>query len=128
MILRRLNVEQGLTIADRTGFTQRQSRLRVWVARCRARLGDPDAARTLWRLGTPATDLVEPLLAAAADPYGQPDAVTLLVEMRAVTAVPGLVELAERDERVVRYGNMDYVWRDDALRRHLRTAVTVLTT
>ncbi|MEN3615258.1 hypothetical protein AAH979_37745 [Plantactinospora sp. ZYX-F-223] len=88
----------------------------------------PDAARALWRLGTPPGELVEALLAAIAKSDGRPDAVTLLVDMRAVTAVPGLVELAERDERVVRHGNADYVWRDDTLRRHLRTAVTVLTT
>ncbi|MFC5004881.1 hypothetical protein ACFPIJ_44525 [Dactylosporangium cerinum] len=85
-----------------------------------------DAARALWKLGTPVADLVPSLLATAADPGGNPAAVTLLADMDAVTAVPGLVDLAERDERVVCAGTMGWVWRDDALRETLRAAITRL--
>ncbi|MEU4643366.1 hypothetical protein [Micromonospora sp. NPDC023814] len=78
--------------------------------------GRVDAARALWRLGT-----------AVADPYGDKGAVALLVEMGAVDAVPGLVELADRDERVVTYGSYDEtVWSDDRLRRDLYTAIAAL--
>ncbi|GAA4259358.1 hypothetical protein GCM10022255_083650 [Dactylosporangium darangshiense] len=70
----------------------------------------------LWRLGTPVQDLVTPILTAIAQ-SDQPDAMTLLVDMHAVAAVPDLVALAERDERVVRNGTTtnygsDMSWRD----------------
>ncbi|MFD0592268.1 hypothetical protein ACFQZ4_06585 [Catellatospora coxensis] len=60
-----------------------------------------DTARALWRHGVDPAELVAPLLTAAADPHGGSAAVALLVEMGATAAVPGLTELAERDERVV---------------------------
>ncbi|WP_432973467.1 hypothetical protein [Dactylosporangium sp. CA-233914] len=86
-----------------------------------------DAAWALWRHGVDPVELVDPLLTDAADPYGGSEAVALLVEMGATTAVPGLTELAERDERVILYGTWDdTVWEDDKLRRELRAAVTAL--
>ncbi|MEU5947661.1 hypothetical protein ABZ793_19130 [Micromonospora sp. NPDC047465] len=89
--------------------------------------GRVDAARALWRHGTAVGDLVDPLLTAVADPYGDKGALALLVEMGGVDAVPGLVELADRDERVVTYGSYDEtVWLDDRLRRDLYTAVATL--
>ncbi|WP_328472112.1 hypothetical protein OHA21_09010 [Actinoplanes sp. NBC_00393] len=88
--------------------------------------GRLDAARALWQLGTPADDLAPALLAMVQD-SGRHDAVDLIVELGAVSAVPTLQDLAERDERVIRHGFMDYVWQDDALRDHLREAVTRLT-
>jgi hypothetical protein len=61
-----------------------------------------DAARALWRLGGDAGDLVEPLVAAAAECYGGGEvAVDLLVAMRATAALPRLRALAEQDARVV---------------------------
>lgn len=87
--------------------------------------GRIDAARALWRFDAPAGDLIGPLLEAAADPYGDKGAVALLAEMGAVDAVPGLTELADRDERVVVYGSYDdTVWLDDRLRRDLHQAIT----
>lgn len=89
--------------------------------------GSIDAARALWQLGTPPADLVAPLLKAVADPYGDKGATALLVRMGAVTAVPGLADLAERDERVVVAGaSEDLVWLDDRLRCDLRDAVAQL--
>ncbi|MGW3608141.1 hypothetical protein [Micromonospora sp. NPDC005161] len=86
-----------------------------------------DAARALWRHGVDPAELVHPLLTAAADPYGGSEAVALLVEMGATTAVPGLTELAERAERVVLFGTWnETVWEDDKLRQELRVAVTAL--
>ena len=89
--------------------------------------GRVHAARALWRLGAAVDDLVDPLLTAVADPSGDRDAVALLVEMGAIDAVPGLVELADRDERIVVYGSYDEtVWTDDRLRRDLYTAIATL--
>ncbi|MEE6262378.1 HEAT repeat domain-containing protein [Plantactinospora sonchi] len=86
-----------------------------------------EAARALWRHGVDPAGLVGPLLAAVADPDSGPAAVALLVEMGATTAVPGLGELAERDERVVRSGTWnETVWADEKLRRQLRAAVAAL--
>ncbi|WP_327003705.1 HEAT repeat domain-containing protein [Dactylosporangium sp. NBC_01737] len=86
-----------------------------------------DAARALWRHGVDPAELIDALLTAAADPGGDSGAVALLVEMGATAAVPGLIELAERDERVVRHGTWtDTVWADDTLRRNLWAAVTTL--
>ncbi|MET7403170.1 hypothetical protein ABZS66_57795, partial [Dactylosporangium sp. NPDC005572] len=86
-----------------------------------------DAARALWRHGVDPAGLVSPLLAAAAGWYADPRAVALLVEMGAAGAVPGLTELAERDERVVCAGSYyDVVWLDDRFRSGLRAAVAVL--
>ncbi|GAB7046530.1 hypothetical protein [Catenuloplanes indicus] len=83
-----------------------------------------DAIRALHRLGVPAEELTAPLLDLldrASDIQ-----VNLLVEMRAVTAIPALTALAEQPERVVRSGFRDYPWQDDALRERLRAAVAAL--
>jgi hypothetical protein len=83
------------------------------------------AARALWRLGGDAGDLVEPLVAAAAECYGGGEvAVDLLVEMRATAALPRLRALAEQDARIVNSGIYDYtVWQDERLRARLWQAV-----
>ncbi|MBG0567255.1 HEAT repeat domain-containing protein [Actinoplanes aureus] len=86
-----------------------------------------DVARALWRYGTDPAELIDPLLAAAADPHGDQGAIGLLVEMRATPALPRLRELAEGDERVVRAGSyQDIVWLDDRLRRDAHAAVVAL--
>ncbi|WP_433063030.1 hypothetical protein [Dactylosporangium sp. CS-033363] len=95
-----------------------------------ARWARPIAARGLWQLGVAVGDLVGPLLAGLAEARAE-EAVALLVDMRATAAVPVLADLAERDERVPRYGSVSYYgsdvsWHDDALRARLRAAVTAL--
>lgn len=87
--------------------------------------GVVDAARALWRSGTPVDDLVRPLLTAAADTYVHTEAVDLLVEMNATSALPGLTALATQDNRVVQ-GSAALVWKDDRLRRQLHEAIRTL--
>jgi hypothetical protein len=83
------------------------------------------AARALWRLGADPAELVDPLLAAVADPWGGGElAVDLLVELGATTALPRLRELASQDRRVVTSGIADQIIpRDERLVRRLREAV-----
>lgn len=82
------------------------------------------SARALWRLGTPATELVAPLVAAISADQDWRSALSLLVEMNAVEAVADLERLAERDERIVTSGvDDDIAWHDEALRAELRSAV-----
>jgi hypothetical protein len=86
------------------------------------------AVRALWRLGEAAADLVPALVTAVEARYDVSDALALLVEMEAVAAVPDLVRLAERDERIVSPGIADdLVWIDERIQRDLRAAVTALT-
>jgi HEAT repeat protein len=102
----------------------------------RAALDDPwarvDAARALWRLDHAAPGLVdglvEPLLAAVADSWGGTEpAVGLLVEMRAVQAIPRLRELAEQDRRIVTAGAIYGIVRgDERLQARLYDAIADL--
>ncbi|MFC6023713.1 hypothetical protein ACFP2T_47120 [Plantactinospora solaniradicis] len=99
----------------------------LWkVLRRGDRLGRVGTARALWRFGAAVDDLTGPLLDVVADPVTDDGAVELLVEMGATGAVPGLADLAERDERVVTAGFPDPVWSDDRLRHRLRAAVSAL--
>jgi hypothetical protein len=86
------------------------------------------AARALWRLGGDASELVESLLACAAECYGGGEvAVELLVEMRTTEAVLRLRELAEQDARIVCAGIMDdIVTHDERLQTRLRQAIQQL--
>jgi hypothetical protein len=61
-------------------------------------------------------------------PWGSAmDALGLLADMGAVTAVPELTRLADRDERIVSSGRMDaIVWEDERLQRAIRDAVAAL--
>jgi HEAT repeat protein len=86
------------------------------------------AARLLWQLGTPPDELAPAVLGVTRYGHAVFDAIALLVEMRATSAVPDLVRLAERDEPVSTGGNADdTVWNDERVRRELRTAVDALT-
>jgi hypothetical protein len=99
----------------------------LWTAlRTGGRHGRPGVARALWRLGEPTGDLVAVLVAAVADPVDDAGAIDLLVELGASEAVPGLSELAARDQRVVTAGGADPVWRDERLCHRLRAAITTL--
>jgi hypothetical protein len=89
------------------------------------RWGRIEAARALWRHGIDPAELLGPLEIGVRDPYAGLGAVSLLVEMGATAAVPGLRRLAEQDERVYRSGE-ELVWHDDLLRRRLHEAVSTL--
>lgn len=88
-----------------------------------------DAAHALWRLGGSAAELVAPLLAAVADGWvcvdgNEATALDLLIDMRAIQAIPHLRELAEQDARVVTAGSVDDIVRgDEALRARLVDAI-----
>jgi hypothetical protein len=88
-----------------------------------------DAAHALWRLGGSAAELVAPLLAAVADGWVRVDGneatvLDLLIDMRAIQAIPQLRELAEQDARVVTAGSVDDIVRgDEALRARLVDAI-----
>jgi HEAT repeats len=84
----------------------------------RQALDDPwvrvEAADALWRLGGSAAELVGPLLAAVADGQGDASAaLDLLVEMRAIQAIPRLRQLAEQDTRILAGTALDDVVRSD---------------
>ncbi|MBO3739013.1 HEAT repeat domain-containing protein [Actinoplanes flavus] len=86
------------------------------------------AARALHRLGVPAEELVPALLTAVASGHRDAhDALTTLVTIRAVTAVPALTAMADRDERLPASTPGDLSWNDDLFRRHLRTTIVALT-
>ncbi|GGN07784.1 HEAT repeat protein [Actinoplanes campanulatus] len=92
-----------------------------WYARSRA-------ARALHRLGVPAEDLVPALLTAVASGHRDAhDALNTLATIRAVTAVPALTTMADRDERHPASAPGDLSWNDDLFRRHLRTTIVALT-
>jgi hypothetical protein len=85
-----------------------------------------DTAFALWQLGVDPAGLVEPLLAAVADPWGHTwsEALDLLVEMRAAEAVPRLSELAEQDARLMAYSDEDEkVASDERLQASIRQAI-----
>jgi hypothetical protein len=84
-----------------------------------------DAADALWRLDGRAAELVGPLLAAVADGWGHGlAALDLLIDMRAVQAVPQLRELAEQDARIVTGGSVDdIVSGDERLQTRLFDAI-----
>ncbi|MEO3743572.1 HEAT repeat domain-containing protein [Plantactinospora sp. B5E13] len=87
------------------------------------------AARALWLLGEPRTELVPALLDAVREWYADPAGVALLVEMVAVEAVPGLTGLADAEERLrpsTGGSADDTVWADEWFREVLRTAVARL--
>jgi hypothetical protein len=85
------------------------------------------AARLLWQMGSAPEDLVPAVLGATRYGHAVFDAIALLVEMRATTAVPDLVRLAEQDERIRTGGNGDdTVWNDEEVQRQLRAAVRQL--
>lgn len=85
----------------------------------------PAAARALWRLGEPVDMLVPALVNAVEE--GEREAVSVLVEMGAVAAVPDLVRLAERDEPIDVHGYaVDFVWNDERLQEELRAALAIL--
>lgn len=87
------------------------------------------AARALWLLGEPRTELVPALLDAVREWYADPAGVALLVEMAAVEAVPGLTGLADAEERLhpsTGGSGDDTVWADEWFREALRTAVARL--
>jgi hypothetical protein len=98
----------------------------------RALLRDPlvraDAARALWRLGEPPSQLSARLVDAIAEGWhSRGDPISTLVDMGAVDAVPRLEQLANQDERVVDSGvDDDIVWEDEALQTSLREAVAAL--
>jgi hypothetical protein len=85
-----------------------------------------DAAHALWPLGGSTAELVGPLLAAVGDGWGHgwAAALDLLINMRAIQAVPRLHELAEQDARVLTGGSVDDIVRgDQALRARLLDAI-----
>jgi HEAT repeat len=85
-----------------------------------------DAAHALWQLGGVAAELVGPLLAAVADGWGHgwAAALDLLVDMRAIQAVPRLRELAEQDARILTGGSVDdIVSGDERLQARLFDAI-----
>lgn len=87
------------------------------------------AARALWRLGVSIADQVPDLIDEIMRyPWGSAmDALRLLADMGAVTALPELTRLADRDERIVSSGRVDaIVWEDERLQRAIRDAVAVL--
>jgi hypothetical protein len=87
-----------------------------------------NAADALWRLGEDPAGLVEPVLAAVADPWGGGElAVELLVQMRATQAVPRLRELGQQDARIVTAGLDDTIVRgDERLQARLWQAIEQL--
>lgn len=88
-----------------------------------------DAAHALWRLGGSAAELVVPLLAAVADGWGHGSAAALdlLIDMRAIQAIPRLRELAEQDARIVTAGSVDeIVSGDERLQARLSQAIDQL--
>ncbi|GGN66191.1 hypothetical protein GCM10010112_28350 [Actinoplanes lobatus] len=92
-----------------------------WYARSRA-------ARALHRLGVPAGELVPALLTAVASGHRDAhDALHTLVTIRAVTAVPALTTMADRDERHPASAPGDLSWNDDLFRHRLRTTIATLT-
>lgn len=87
------------------------------------RLACVPAARALWRHGADPAGLVAPLLDGVADRAGS-QALALLVEMKATSAVARLTELADSDERCDATGFWDdIVWADERFQRELRAAV-----
>jgi hypothetical protein len=88
-----------------------------------------DAARALWRLDRSAAGLVEPLLAAVADPWGgaAEAALDLLVEMRATQTIPRLRELAGQDARIITAGKTgEIIHEDERLGARLLKAIADL--
>ncbi|MFC4063949.1 HEAT repeat domain-containing protein [Actinoplanes subglobosus] len=92
---------------------------------------DPDtrrgAALALHRLGVPADELAGPLVAAV--PAGgstATKALTVLAGIGAVSAIPDLVALADRDERFPAGILGDESWADDRLRDRIRATITAL--
>jgi hypothetical protein len=87
-----------------------------------------DAARALWRLGTPPPELSATLVDAIDEGWHhRGDPISTLVEMGAVEAIPRLEKLANRDKRVVDSGvDDDIVWDDEALQVRLQEAVEAL--
>ncbi|OKI87654.1 hypothetical protein A6A27_14470 [Micromonospora sp. CB01531] len=94
-----------------------------------ARVAPPGPAalvRALWRSGVSPDDLA-PVLVRLIEEARPRGVLPLLVEMDARTASPALLDLAERDARVITGGvAVDTAWEDEQLRRELREAVAVL--
>ncbi|MFC4065861.1 hypothetical protein [Actinoplanes subglobosus] len=87
------------------------------------RLACVPAARALWRHGADPAGLVAPLLDGVAGGAGS-QALDLLVEMKATSAVSRLTELADSDERSDATGLWDdIVWADERFQRESRAAV-----
>jgi hypothetical protein len=86
------------------------------------------AARALWRLTREIHTAA--VLNTLSQGFPRPqEAVSLLIEMRATSAVDALRELAERDARVVTFGlESETVMEDERLRTQIREAVVTLTT
>ena len=91
----------------------------------RARIG---AALALYRLGAPPADLAARLVSALRSGWhGSEAALDALVTVGAVTAVPALTDLADRDERLPVSGLGDAARADDRLRRRIRATIAALT-
>jgi hypothetical protein len=85
------------------------------------------AARALWHLGIPPSELVGPLMTAINSPHGHRDAIRLLRDMHAPEAIPHLEQFAERDERIhAASDDNNAVWADETLRENLRTTIAIL--
>ncbi|WP_143235495.1 hypothetical protein [Paractinoplanes atraurantiacus] len=85
------------------------------------------AARAAWRWGESPDELAATLVPLfAAQIYGDPGILDLIAEMGAASAVPGLTELADRDERQVTWTGRGLSWEDDSLRHRIRETVTTL--
>ncbi|MEV0607888.1 hypothetical protein AB0I61_16150 [Polymorphospora rubra] len=93
----------------------------------RERLGDRlsrvSAVRALARLGVPVTELTEPLVHGVADHAG----LATILELRAVETIPGLLQLATRDDRVHPGGGADdAVWKDELLVERIHATIAAL--
>jgi hypothetical protein len=112
-----------LTHADPTGAAILEPDLRH-------RLDDPwnrlAAARALARLGAPTAELAGPLVSGITD-YGGRFALTIILELCAVEAIPALEKLVDQDERLSVSGSYDdLVWADELLRERVGRAIADL--
>ncbi|WP_067479030.1 HEAT repeat domain-containing protein [Actinomadura hibisca] len=99
--------------------------LRAALSNKWARVG---AARALWLHGVPRDELLDPLLAAITAPHGDRDPLPVLMEMRAVEAIPALRDLADRDARLRTLGSYaETVWGDDRIRTDILDTIKYLT-
>jgi hypothetical protein len=86
------------------------------------------AARALWRLGVPPTELTAVLIEAIQDRWARGDPIALLVEMGAVDAAAELDRLADQPRRITVTATTadNLVWSDEALQTRLRAAAGTL--
>ncbi|MFG1654255.1 hypothetical protein ACGFIE_30405 [Micromonospora sp. NPDC049275] len=96
----------------------------------RNRLGDRwsrvAASRALVRLGVPSVDLTEPLVHGVTDYAGRYGLATIL-ELQAVETIPGLEELAARDNRLGATSFADdIVWADELLTDRICATIAAL--